>query len=390
MPFNGSGSFSLIFNWQQDALNSINISSSRMMGQENDIAAGLSLCITKDGQQTPTANLPMGGFKLTNMGNATAQGNAVSVQDVQNGSVVTLTSVAGTDTITANTAPSIGSYAKGQEFLLFPAGANTTNAVTLNINGLGAKSVTKNGANALAIGDIPASGVVPLYYDGTQFQLGSASAGALIGVQVFTGNGTYTPTPGMRSVIFEVQGAGAGGAGAGGTGIGSNVSTGAPGGAGTYARGKFTAAQVGASQAVTVGTAGGGGSNSNGGAGGQSSVGALIIAPGGAGGTVSNNIAPPTVGGNGSVSSAPTGANLYGVRGAAGTACIAMSNAAAIGGNGGASPFGPGGNGPGINTNGTSAVNFGAGGGGIVLNSSGGTGSGGNGFGGIVLAWEYA
>lgn len=171
MPFNGSGAFSLIFNWQQDALNGINISSSRMMGQENDIAAGLSLCITKDGQQTPTASLPMGGFRLTNMGNANSQGNAVSVQDVQNGSVTTLTSVSGADTITANTAPSIGSYAAGQCFDFIAAGANATGVVTLNINGLGAKAVTKYGGQGIQIGDIASGQSVRVRYDGTQFQM---------------------------------------------------------------------------------------------------------------------------------------------------------------------------------------------------------------------------
>lgn len=184
MPYNGSGSFSLIYNWQQDALNGIDISSSRMMGQENDIAAGLSLCITKDGQQTPVANLPMGGFRLTNMGNANAQGNAVSVQDVQNGSLVTLTTVAGTDTITANTAPSITAYATGQRFQFLAAGANTTNAVTLNINGFGAKNVMKAGPAglvAIAPGDIGAGTFPSVVYDGTQFQLQTQSTSSIVG-----------------------------------------------------------------------------------------------------------------------------------------------------------------------------------------------------------------
>lgn len=178
MPFNGSGTFNLIYNWQNDAAQGLNISSSRMEAQEQDIAAGLSLCITKDGQQTPTASLPMGGFRLTNMGNATAQGNAVSVQDVQNSSVTTLTTVAGTDTITANTAPSIGAYAANQRFQFMPAGANTTNAVTLNINGFGAKNVQKptpGGLVACAPGDIPAGIEQTVIYDGTQFQLQMAA-----------------------------------------------------------------------------------------------------------------------------------------------------------------------------------------------------------------------
>src|ERR1700761_3521726 len=100
MPFNGSGSYSLPYNWQTDAANGLDISSSRMQGQDQDIASALSICMTKDGQQTAANNLPMGGFTLKNIGNASIQGNPVSVMDFQNGTPILLTGVAGTDTIT--------------------------------------------------------------------------------------------------------------------------------------------------------------------------------------------------------------------------------------------------------------------------------------------------
>jgi len=52
--------------------------------------------------------------------------------------------------------------------------------------------------------------------------------------------------------------------------------------------------------------------------------------------------------------------------------------------------FGVGATGPGINTNGISAINYGTGGSGIVLNQSGGTGTGGAGGDGIVIIREFA
>ncbi|MCW3678211.1 hypothetical protein [Burkholderia cenocepacia] len=67
MPFNGNGVFNLVYNWQVDAANQVNISSSRMMGQEQDIAAGLSNCVTRNGQSPATANIPLGGFRITGM-----------------------------------------------------------------------------------------------------------------------------------------------------------------------------------------------------------------------------------------------------------------------------------------------------------------------------------
>ena len=51
--------------------------------------------------------------------------------------------------------------------------ANTSNAtgVTLNVKGLGAKSITKRGSTALASGDILSGQIAEVIYDGTRFQL---------------------------------------------------------------------------------------------------------------------------------------------------------------------------------------------------------------------------
>jgi len=83
-----------------------------------------------------------------------------------------LSSVSGSDTITANvTSPNFTAYAAGQMFNFVAAAANTTTSVTLNLNSLGAKSVTKTGATALAVGDIKLGQLVSVVYDGTRFQL---------------------------------------------------------------------------------------------------------------------------------------------------------------------------------------------------------------------------
>jgi hypothetical protein len=47
-----------------------------------DLASGLSNCITKDGQQTVTANIPMGGFKLTGMAVGSASTDSVNVSQI--------------------------------------------------------------------------------------------------------------------------------------------------------------------------------------------------------------------------------------------------------------------------------------------------------------------
>jgi hypothetical protein len=103
MPFNGSGTFTRLYSWVTDAANGIFVSSTRTDADSNDIATGLSNVICKDGQSTPTANIPMGGFKLTGLGLGTATTDAARV-DNANASVCEfrLTLTTGTPVTTAD------------------------------------------------------------------------------------------------------------------------------------------------------------------------------------------------------------------------------------------------------------------------------------------------
>lgn len=80
MSFNGSGTYNRVMNWTTDRNDGLTIQASRMDTEADDIATALSLCLLKDGQQTPTANIPMGGFKLTNVGDATNATDAMNRQ----------------------------------------------------------------------------------------------------------------------------------------------------------------------------------------------------------------------------------------------------------------------------------------------------------------------
>lgn len=77
LSFNGSGLF-LINTSGQPVVNATTISASVFNALTADLATGLSTCLTKDGQTTPTANIPLGGFKLTGIGVATTTGDALS------------------------------------------------------------------------------------------------------------------------------------------------------------------------------------------------------------------------------------------------------------------------------------------------------------------------
>lgn len=147
------------------------ISSTVQNNTMSDVATALTDCVTRDGQSPPTQNLPMGGFQITGLGNATTRGAAPNAGQIQDGGLVTLGSVTGTDTITAASTPTITAYAAGQTFDFIAAGTNTTSTVTLNISTLGAKAVTKFGVLSLGPGDIVTGQSVRVRFDGTQFQV---------------------------------------------------------------------------------------------------------------------------------------------------------------------------------------------------------------------------
>lgn len=173
MAFNGSGVYSLASG--NPVVTGTTISSTWANDTLTDIANnGLTKCLTKDGQSTPTANIPLGGFKITGLAAGTATTDATNLTQVQAGAYAILGAVAGTDTITASATPTLAAYANGNTFRLVAAGTNT-GATTLNINSLGAKAITKNGTTALGAGDIPSGAMITVVYDGTQFQLNNVS-----------------------------------------------------------------------------------------------------------------------------------------------------------------------------------------------------------------------
>lgn len=78
MPYNGSGVFSRVYAWVTDASNSIPMTPSRFDQDANDMAAGLSNCVTRNGQSPATANLPMGNFKFTGLAAGTDPSDSVN------------------------------------------------------------------------------------------------------------------------------------------------------------------------------------------------------------------------------------------------------------------------------------------------------------------------
>lgn len=173
MSYNGSGTFNINTTGQPVVSGTV-ISSTAFNALTADLANGLTTALTKDGQSTPTANIGMGNFKITNLGAATLSTDAVRYGQLQSNADKLLT-VTGTDTLTATASPALTAYAAGNMFSFVVANTNTS-AVTINIDGLGAKSITRIGSTALVAGDMVANQVALIAYDGTRFQLLDANS----------------------------------------------------------------------------------------------------------------------------------------------------------------------------------------------------------------------
>ena len=173
MPWNGSGVFTRLYSWvaRRDAGSPTNIIGATEMDAEFDgIVDGLENCVTLDGQTTPSANLPMGGFRHTNTGAATSRTSYGRVAEIQDGTIWKAASPGGTgDAMTGTVTPAPSAYTAGMIVQIIAPGTNTVTTPTININALGAKTIRKHQA-ALVAGDITSGDTLWLVYDGTYFE----------------------------------------------------------------------------------------------------------------------------------------------------------------------------------------------------------------------------
>ena len=168
MSYNGNGVFNINTAGQPVVAGTV-ISSTAFNALTADLANGLTTAITKDGQTTPTANIPLGGFRITGLGAAVASTDAVQYGQLQANSFNYLLA-SGVDTLTATANPALAAYTAGNAFY-FVVPSNNTGAMTINIDSLGVKSITRVGSNALVAGDLIANQIALIVYDGTRFQL---------------------------------------------------------------------------------------------------------------------------------------------------------------------------------------------------------------------------
>lgn len=176
MPFNGSGTFTRIYNWVIDKANGINITASRMDADTDDIANGLSQCINKDGQTTLTANIPFNNYKITGLSNGSERNHSINVGQVQDNQFLYLGTTSGSaDAYTLSPAPTITAYATTQRFIVKIHATNTTTTPYLQISGIANPTTTAvikklNASKSeipVAIGDLVENSILTIQRNST-------------------------------------------------------------------------------------------------------------------------------------------------------------------------------------------------------------------------------
>ena len=157
-----------------DASSNIGIVASTMDNRLNDLATGINSTLIKDGTNTPSANLPMGGFKHTGVGDAASRTDYGKVSQIQDGAYTWLGTSGGAANVqTFSSSPNTAAFTVGCTYR-FIAGFTNTSGLTLNLNGGGAITVVReagNGPVGLVAGDVFAGNVYTIMYGGSYITL---------------------------------------------------------------------------------------------------------------------------------------------------------------------------------------------------------------------------
>lgn len=170
MAFDGSGNFVRLHNWSQDAANNIDINAGEMDGEDNGFAAGLTLCMTRDGQGKTTADLLPAVTNSLNLGSGSFAWASMTAQKViigppASGQALSVTALAGSFAIQAVAGGSVG-----QSFGIF---------IRAGTNGSDAALTVTNAAQSATFMNIAGTGNV---------QIGPPVSGNTLGVTALAGS----------------------------------------------------------------------------------------------------------------------------------------------------------------------------------------------------------
>lgn len=152
MGWDGNGNYTRVHNFSADASAGIKILAARMDAEIDDVASAFTRVWTRDGQNVPTTDLPMGGRKFVNVGAPTSVNNfmrarefienvPIFMQDAESSADRVSVSAQYFTSVSANQAPGDGTK------ILVRVASNKSSAV-LYLNGHSANIEFQNGNRA--------------------------------------------------------------------------------------------------------------------------------------------------------------------------------------------------------------------------------------------------
>lgn len=145
---------------QQDAAG-VDIETSFMDFAAQDIANALTNCITRDGQSEPSANLPMGSFRHTNVGDPQASNQYETLANTNRKLAPTVTATGTADALIGTYVPTLDALVNNMGFRVRNSqGFNTVGNPTYDPAAFGAIPIVARGGAALGIGDLGPVGYV--------------------------------------------------------------------------------------------------------------------------------------------------------------------------------------------------------------------------------------
>lgn len=194
MGWNGSGQvvrtngiFTGADVWEQTRLALRDVRSDDQDTHDEDLANAIERTVNRDGENSPTANLPMGGFRHTTVGEAVARDQYVTADQVMRRALtfVVPAAVGGTgNAITLNPSVQIDSYAPGTSFEFVVEAANGAGGVTVDVNGLGPIAMVTAGNQALPENALTVGGVARIQFNGGDFKLVNPANMTAFGTQL--------------------------------------------------------------------------------------------------------------------------------------------------------------------------------------------------------------
>lgn len=315
----------------------VDIGGGRMGFRSKDTVAGIPGTVLTATHLNAEQEELVGAIEAAGL--APTAGDLTQITQVIRGGRLNWRAAGGTaNALTIGLTPQLLAYVAGLPLRILTGANPNSGAMTLNVDGLGAKAIIRRSGAAMAADDVPANSLLSVVYDGVAFRvvgLAPSDIVTLMGglviplaVQVFPASGTYTPTAGLVALHATMVGGGGGGGNA------SAPNFGGGGGNGAQTDGLYLASELsaGPTYPVTIGTGGTGAAISTvnpGGAGGNTSfLGLLARGGSGGGGSSGGNGAPGAGGSNAGAISSGRGYSLPGVGGVQGAR---MSNPTPLG-----------------------------------------------------------